>query len=195
MRPNKTPEDIGTTLALLWPEAAPAPGEEGDTILDAERLIVAERRAKTARLYYARKTMRDIAAELKIGLATVHDDIHTVLAGWARYAKQNVAMLVVNELARLNHIERDIEIEWEKSKGEVVETATGRRSNSTGSHDTAAVKKKQRYGDPRLAALLLKCWENRCKLLKLLNQDDLKGNGDNLPPVKFVAGLDPVEAV
>lgn len=195
MRTNKTPEDIGTTLALLWPEAAPAPGEEGDAILDAERMIVAERRAKTARLYYGRKTMREIAAELKIGLATVHDDIHTVLEGWARYARQNLAMLVVNELARLNELERDITVEWEKSKGEVVETSTGRRTGgSGGGQDTAAVKKKQRYGDPRLAALLLKCWESRCKLLKLLTPDDMKGN-DNLPPVKFVAGLDPVEAV
>lgn len=192
---NKAPADVGVTLAILWPETAPNLDEPEDGILDEERLIVAERRAKSARLYQQKKTMRTIAAELKVSLGTVHRDIQAVLQGWRRFARQQVADLIVMELARLAHREADIEIEWEKSKGDLTETATGRRTNQSGSFDTAAVKKRQRCGNPQLAQLLLKCWEMRCKLLGLLRPEDFAAKGNILPPTKFVAGIDPVDAV
>lgn len=195
MRLNNAPNDIGTALAILYPETAPGPGEQDDAILDDERFFVAERRAKTARMYQQKRTMRQISAELKVSLGTVHSDIQAVLNGWRQFARQSVADLIVLELARLAHREADIEVEWEKSKGDLTETATGRRTNTSGTFDTAAVKKRQRNGDPRLAALLLKCWEMRCKLLGLLRPEDFASKGNVLPPTKFVAGIDPVDAV
>lgn len=195
MASNNNSEDYGATLALLWPETASAPGEAVDSNLDNERFVVAERRAKAARLYQSKKTMRQIAAELKVSLNTVHLDIHAVLEGWKLYARQNMAQLIVSEIARLAHREADIEIEWERSKVSYSEdnAQTGTRGSNT--FNQASRKTRQRYGDPRLAALLLKCWEMRCKLLGMLRPEDLQNRGDSLPPVKLVAGFDPMEAV
>jgi len=195
MASNNGNEDYGATLALLWPETASAPGEAADHNLDNERFLVAERRAKSARLYQQKKTMRQIAAELKVSLQTVHADIHAVLEGWKLYARQNMAQLIVSEIARLAHREADIEIEWERSKGSYTEDNAQTGSRGQNSFSQASRKTRQRYGDPRLAALLLKCWEMRCKLLGMLKPDDLSSRGDTLPPVKLVAGIDPVELV
>jgi len=186
--------DIAVSLAVLWPETNPADDEEG-SYLDNERLIIAERRKKASELYLAKWSMRKIADELKVSLRTVQRDIHAVLDGWEKYTKQNYSRLIVNELARLAHRESDIEIEWEKSKGEVTETSTGKRRVNGNTHDTAAVKKKQRYGDPRLAQLLLRCWELRCKLLKLLTAEDVLQKDKVIQGVKLVAGIAPGELV
>ena len=195
MAVNKDSEDYGTNLALLWPETAPAPGESADLNLDDERFIMAERRAKAARLYQQKKTMRQIAAELKVSLRTVHTDIHAVLAGWKLYARQNIAELIVSELARLANREADIEIEWERSKTSYSEDNAQTGTRGSNAFNQASRKTRQRYGDPRLAALLLKCWEMRCKLLGMLKPDDLSSRSDSLPPVKLIAGINPVDLV
>lgn len=195
MAVNNGSEDYGTTLALLWPETAPAPGESADRNLDDERFTISERRAKAARLYQQKKTMRQIAAELKVSLRTVHTDIHAVLEGWKLYARQHIAELIVMELSRLAHRESDIEIEWERSKGSYTEDNAQTGSRGQNSFSQASRKTRQRYGDPRLAALLLKCWEMRCKLLGMLKPEDISARADSLPPVKLVAGIDPVELV
>ena len=71
-------------------------------------------------------------------------------AGAARSAQEHIA----DCLQRLNAREIDIYAEWEKSKGERIETHAENRNGSS----TAKLKKKQAYGDPWLAVLLLQCW-------------------------------------
>lgn len=195
MASNTESEDYGTTLALLWPETAPAPGEQADRNLDNERFLIAERRAKAASLYHAKKSMREISAQLKVSLQTVHADIHAVLDGWKRFARQNMAELIVRELARLAHREMDIEIEWERSKTSYSEDSAQAGTRGQNQFGQTSRKTRQRFGDPRLAALLLKCAEMRYRLLGILKPEDISARGDSLPPVKLIAGTNPVEMV
>lgn len=177
-------------LSFFFPEVT----EDEARYLDGETAAIMHRRTRVMAMYRRGRSMTAIRDELKCSLGTVHRDIHTVLEGYRRIAARSAQEHVADQLQRLASREADIEAEWEKSKGEQVETTTGRRGTSGGSYDQAAVKKRQRYGDPRLAALLLGCWDRRCKLLGLLRPEDFRGK-DGTPPVKLVAGLDPVEQV
>lgn len=169
--------------------------EEEAKTLDNETVIIMERRARVMSLYRSGRTMRDITTEVKVSLRTIHKDIHFVFDGYKRIAARNAAEHIADALQRLTSREIDIEQEWEKSKGEYVETVSGRRAQGQEASDMASVKKRQRYGDPRLATLLLQCWDRRCKLLGLLSGDDLKALASTLPPVKMVKGINPAELV
>lgn len=151
-------------LSLFFPEIAPG---EART-LDGETAKIAERRARVMHGYRRGLGMGTIAQQVGCSLGTVHHDLHAVLEGYRRIAARSAAEHLADALQRLNHRELDIQGEWEKSKGESVEAHTSRRTVGQSQTDHATVKKRQRYGDPRLAALLMGCWDRRCKLLGLL---------------------------
>ena len=194
------PDGAGPTLiplSALFPEVT----EEEGKYLDGETATIMERRARVMAMYRRGRTMRAIKDELGCSLGTVHHDIHTVLEGYKRLARRNADEHLADALQRLSSREADIEAEWEKSKGEKVETYTGRRSKGKssgkdksdgGDTDEARVRKTQRYGDPRLAALLMNCWDRRCRLLGLLKAEDMQAI--KVPPTKVV-GPGVLEAV
>jgi hypothetical protein len=188
----------GAAAAFYWPEISPEDNE-----LDNETLVISERRARIASQYCARKSMRDISRDERCSLGTVYNDLHAVFEGWKRLAAKSYGDHVADALLRLAHREADIEGEWEKSKGEAVESYTSRRKRArrqldkekdSDETDEARVKKKQQYGDPRLAAILMQIWDRRCRILGLLKAEDFRSM-NALPPVKVVAGLDPAEVV
>lgn len=184
------PGDAGLTpLSFFFPDLTPGEAR----LIDGETARIMERRTRVMAAYRRGRSMDSIRRDLGCSIGTVHHDLHTVFEGYRRLAARTAQEHIADALQRLAAREADIETEWEKSKGESVETYTGKRDGRSPGNE-ARVRKKQRYGDPRLAALLIQCWDRRCKLLGLLRPDDLKGRGE-LPPVKYVAGLDPVEAV
>lgn len=153
-----------TPLSFFFPEVT----EEEARKVDGETAIIMERRCRVMALYRQRRTMQEIASALKCGIGTVHRDIHAVLEGYKRIAARTTHEHLVDELQRIAHREADTEREWERSKGELVETSASKRNK----FDATSVKKKQRVGDPRLMSLLLKWTELRCKLLGLLKPDN-----------------------
>lgn len=176
------------SVADLFPEVTP----EEARYLDHETLIVAERRLKVARLYRRGRSMKDIAAELKVNGTTITHDLQVILDGIRRQAARTMGEHIADALHRLAHREAELEDDLDRSRGELVEQSAGRRAAGGTSYDTTTVKKKQRYGDPRLHALLVKCWENRCRLLGLL-KDQSQDPGK--VPVKLVSGINPEELV
>jgi hypothetical protein len=179
-----------TPLSSLFPEIT----EEEAHLLDGETAMIAERRSYIMTLYRRRMSMRAIAELAKCSLGTVHRDIHVVLEGYKRIAARAAKDHIADMLQRLAHREAQIEEDLDRSRGEFQETSTSRRSTANGTQDQAVVKKRTKYGDPRLHALLQGYWDRRCKLLALLNPADF-GKGD-LPPVKIISGgIDPAELV
>lgn len=172
--------------ADYFPEITP---EEGKT-LDAETFRIAERRLSVVRLYRRGLSMRAIAEQVKCSPGTVHADIHAVLEGVKRQADRTARDHLADMLQRLADREMQIETDLERSRGEQVETVGGRRVLVSGNVDTTSVKRRTKYGDPRLHALLLKCWELRAKLLGLLKNADAD---PGQVPVKLVSGIDPME--
>lgn len=173
-------------IEFFFPEADP-----GGTV-DHETVLITERRVRVMRLYRQRQGMRAIAAAVGCSLGTVHADIHAVLDGYKRQAVRDAGWHLADMLERLNHIEGEIAADLERSRGEFVETsATRRPAAGGGTQDQHAVKKRSKYGDPRLLALLAGCWDRRARLLGLLKDQDRQAAA----PVKLVAGVDPQDLV
>ena len=176
-------------IRLLWPELPP--DDEGN--IDDETAVLAERRAKTFRLFGRGLSMRKIAEEQRCSPATVCRDVHSVVGAWRLIAVQDAAAHVARELIRLAAIEAELWDAWERSKGEATETYTGRRDGKVPTNE-ARVRKKQRDGSPHIMKLILDAWRDRCKLLGLLRTDDVANKGGQVP-CKMVAGVNPEELV
>lgn len=183
------PADAITPLSVFFPEVT----EEEARDLDGGTVAIMERRARVMALYRAGKTMNAIRQEVGCSLGTVHHDIHTVLAGYAKVASRTAQEHVANELQRLAHREAQVEVDLDRSRGVATETYSEQTSGGKGG-GKARVRKRERYGDPRLHQLLQGWWDRRCRLLGLLRPEDFR-KPDALPPVKLVAGLDPAEVV
>lgn len=186
------PEPTFPPLAvrLLWPEAAP----DDAGAVDHETAVMAERRAKTFRVFARGRSMREVAAEVGSSLSTVCRDVHHVLDGYRLVALQDAAALVGRQLAKLGEMQAAAWEGWLRSIGEQVERQAARRGRGEEVAKEARVRRRQRDGDPRFLMLLERYWRCECLLMGLLSRDDLK-NKTTLPPTKLVAGIDPAEVV
>lgn len=188
-------------IRILWPEVVP----EDQDRLDHESAVMAERKAKVFRLFTRGMSCRAIADYLASEsnsskaveprhYSTISRYVKEIFDNYRLISLQDAASHTAQALAKLDVMESELWAAWDRSKGEFIETTTGRRTTAAGSNDIAAVKKKQRNGEPKIMTLIQGVWDRRCKLLGLLKTDDFRAmNG--LPPVKFVAGIDPVDAV
>jgi DNA-binding CsgD family transcriptional regulator len=179
----------GNDPSFFYPESTYADGRR----LDNESLIIADRRRKVCDLYAAGKTMREVAEELKISVSTVHAHLHAVHENLKRSAQSKLADRIARELLKLDADERDVRAEWVRSKGEHIESSTSKRDGKTPG-STASVKKRTKFGDAKLGALLLKIRDQRCKLLGLYEAAEKQKVQPN-PPVKLVSGPDPMDLV
>lgn len=156
-------------LHFFFPTITP---EEGRT-LDNETFLISERRVAVMRLYRERKSMRQIAEELKVSHNTVWHDIDAVMQGYKLMAAKDAKEHIAEMLSQLAHRECQIEQAWAKSLGEAVETSATKRKSALGDQDTTAVKKKNLLGNPMYTAQLLAIWDRRARLLGLLSKSDV----------------------
>lgn len=185
-------EEVGATMtpiSLFFPTV-----DAGERRLDAETLAIAERRTRVVELYSRRWSMRAIQQELKCSLGTVHADLHAVLENYKAAAIQAASHHISQALIALTHRETQLELDLERSRGEAVETTTGRRGKTGAEFGQATVRKKgQQSFTAKLHGLLLQVWDRRCRLLGLLKAEDFRTMAT--APVKLVAGFDPVDVV
>src|SRR5437763_1593460 len=124
------------------------------------KLAIAERRQKVAKLYLQGRSQMEIAQELRITQATISKDIDRIRIAWRESAIRDFDAQRDLEIARLNQIEREAWLAWERSQqpaqSAVVNGATGAQN--------ARRTMKHQYGDPRFLDLALRCGEERRKI-------------------------------
>src|SRR5262245_45961432 len=136
------PESV-TPLSFFFPEL----NEDEARLLDGETARIMERRARVMALHRRGLSVEAIRAEIGCSVGTVHHDIHTVFEGYKRFAARSAQEHIADALQRLAAREVDIEREWERSKGDQVESTQGKRDGKSPGGQVC-VKKRQRYGDP-----------------------------------------------
>lgn len=128
---------------------------------------MAERRARVAKLYTSNMPLYQIAVELGVDREVITDDLKALRAEWREARLTNMDEAIAEQLAKLDHAEREAWVEWERSKKnakariKTTETAMGIA--------TTKVRKEVRgqCGDPRYEDIILKCITKRCELLGL----------------------------
>jgi predicted transcriptional regulator len=138
----------------------------------AKRAEIAERRAKVSECYLKNGwTVYRIARELGCSVATVSEDKQALTAEWKLRAQLNVEAHIATELERINRTAAQAREGYEKSCEPKKITSVSKRvdpTDSTRSVTTASATVIERpEGDPRFFLIILKCSEQRCKLLGL----------------------------
>ncbi len=179
-----------------------------DEPLDEEQLVMAERRKHVSRMYAQGRTMRQIREEMtklgynRLSLDTIHRDVHAVHEWFKRCASRSIAEWIVVMLAKLDYQENECLEAWHRSKGGITKTHKTRKTTKK-DDDTAdtypeaeRVETSEGPGDPRFLLILQGYWDRRAELFGLIGKKAADGKvGMEAPPVKLVAGLDPVALV
>lgn len=122
------------------------------------------RRAEVARHYLQGEPQHAIADALGICLGQVGRDLSALQAQWIQSASSSFAERRAQELAKIDHMEREAWQAWERSKRERGVTSSAKTTGDT-TRVTAAVRKEDRVGDTEFLKVVQWCISMRCELL------------------------------
>lgn len=142
--------------------------------------------------------VRDIATELNrrnkeegvdysLSFQQVHYDMKKILAEWKNERSENIDELIENELAKIDEIERECWIAWEKSKeGKQKIQRDGGVVNADGDLVGTKISKielDESYGDTKYLDRIQWCIEKRTELLGLKTVHiDYTSKGESVVP-------------
>lgn len=178
--------------------------EKKRKIKEARLVIVAE-------LYSKGKNYREIRSEVirRLGLETyslktVHDDIESLLKEWRAQRIDDTDQAVTLFLERNRQHYQESREEWERSRQDRFRTDTkkkgvptnGGSESGTGGGDKilTVLREEKRIqelgeGDPRYMELMIKCEEQRAKLLGLYAPEKKELTGANGVPLSSNEGM------
>lgn len=137
----------------------------------ATRANIAERRSRVAELYRVGRTQAQIASELGLSTFTVSTDIGAQIAVWRKQATIDVHARIAAELESIDRAEAQAHAAYEKSCLPKKISAGSKRVDPTDgsliSTMTTATVIERPEGDVRFLDVLVKCRDQRCKLLGL----------------------------
>ena len=122
-----------------------------------DRVIIAD-------LYLRGFTQAEIAQQMGMTQQMVSYDLKIVAEDWKNEARKAHEDRVAIELAKLNRIERECLIGWERSQGEIKETKVSKTS-AQNPKESAESKKIQLVGDVRFLDTAIKCSRERRDLM------------------------------
>jgi hypothetical protein len=134
----------------------------------AQSLKILSRRTYVANLYL--RGYRDqftLAERVGVDRSTIYNDLKHIRKQWAAEMVVKFDKAVVEELAKVDQLEREAWAEWERSKTFREKTRTGKTRKSGGDETSAMLEKENLLGDPRYLDVVLRCIDRRCKLLGL----------------------------
>lgn len=143
-----------------------------------QRLSVEERRAEVSRRATQGESLRFMANELAVSVATIRKDLTAVRDEWRESAKAAAGERVASQLATLETIRREAFAAFERSKAEEIETVTVIEYEVTPGADGKPGTRKpvaqrttryvrQRLPDAKYLDTVLRTMEREAKLLGL----------------------------
>jgi hypothetical protein len=112
-------------------------------------------------------TRREIAAALKISLTTVTKDVQHLREEWRETTKLDFAASIAEQYHRLNHVWREADEAWERSKDGVTTAQKG--TSGAVSHEQTSLRKDA--GDPAFLRTMLDATKQIALLLGLERKD------------------------
>lgn len=138
-------------------------------LVEAERRmelsVVNDRRYKVAEMLIRGKIPSVIARLLDVDIKIISKDIGAIREEWFGIASEDIVRLRADEYARLLREQDLLEDAYQRSCE--ARTVTSATKVGPGGQPITKATTFKRDGDPRWRALVLKCIEQRCKLLNL----------------------------
>lgn len=124
----------------------------------------------TALLYLKGKTQLQIAQAVGVSRSQIFKDLRSIFDRWRRSAIRNFDDAKVEELAKIDNMEREAWKAWEKSLQPRERTLTERRTKGDGTTKDGAKARVERtdgLGDSRYLERVAWCITKRCEILGL----------------------------
>lgn len=147
---------------------APGSGNGPD---DQSRAALQERLHRVARLYLHGKTQQEIAEEVGVHRRTIIRDMKRIRKIWQRSAAKSYQSHVDHQLARLDEIERNAWLGWERSLGDAFEWLDEETTSAEGGGTRSQKKRKQMLGNASFLKIAADAVQQRSQLLGLMDED------------------------
>lgn len=136
---------------------------------------VLERRARVAQLHRQGLYQYEIAADVGVSESQITLDLKAIREEWKDSAIRDFDAAKAVELAKIDGLEREHWLAWEKSKTDYTKRSVKRKNVLSPEGDaipgtTAEERKKEKiisFGDPRFLAGVMDCIKKRCDILGL----------------------------
>jgi hypothetical protein len=126
-------------------------------------------------MYLKGQSLRAIGKHLNLSHVQIKRDLDAIRDGWAHRVDLNIQELTNEELAKLDRVESQAWEQWDKSIGKKSKTTTkSGRTVKDNVVDEKSVLEWTDCGDPRYLAVIQKCIDKRCELLRLDPDKSLK---------------------
>ena len=135
--------------------------------------FVLERRHKVSDLYLKGWYQSQIAAELGFTQQQISKDLKAIHEQWIKENVHNIDILKQRELSKIDNMEREYWLAWEKSKEDYQQKII--KAKGTGAKDPEGKQKVNAventtknmivYGDPRFLQGIQWCIERRCLIM------------------------------
>jgi hypothetical protein len=119
-------------------------------------------------------TYQQIADEVRVSLVTVKREMKAIETAWRESASEDIAAVKARELTKLDDLEREARMQWERSCRKGRKTVTEEEPSATGKAKRRAmtvtrrrVEEQEQTGDPRYLAIVLDIQQRRARLLGL----------------------------
>lgn len=136
----------------------------------AEDLAAERRRVEVASLYCQGMFVINIADKLGVTRQTIHKDLRIIKERWREEQVNDIDEKMLNELTKIDEVERNAWEAWERSIGKVKQTKTTDHPKG----QTYEELIKEQAGDPRFLFVVLGCVKKRCEILGLNAPEQVK---------------------
>ncbi len=147
---------------------------------------VLSRRAEVARRYLQGEMQEQIAQSFGVTQGQISQDLKAIRAAWLASAVRDFDALKAQELAKIDAVEREYWLAWERSKKdkEISTQEGGEVDPQTRKPRIKKVvlRKEGQAGNPAFLAGVLTCIERRCAILGLDAPKRFVIDWDNLTP-------------
>ena len=158
-------------------------GSNPSTDRAKHQAVIDDRRARVASFKCQGMSLRETIAALTKAkcinpdtknpwsIKTIHEDLEALTALWRENSLRDITIVKAEELAKLDRLEREAWIAWDRSVGKhhTRTTKTGRvdRDGIVITEPEVTVKADTLDGDPRFMAIILDCQKRRSELMGL----------------------------
>jgi transposase-like protein len=128
--------------------------------------VTAQRRIQVADRYIRGETQSAIARDFGVSQKQISLDLAAIRKEWRSSSVRQFDVLIDEQLAKIDYLERESHAAWERSKQPREITVT-EATEADKTIRKASVRKEGQVGDPRFLERIDKCIERRCLLLGL----------------------------
>lgn len=121
---------------------------------------------------YSQRQIRDAVNEGRpvqkhITQQQVSEDLKVIRGEWRASAVRNFDEAKEEELQKLNRMEHEAWMAWERSQKDATVTSAEKSENEDGTRSKTRIQREEQVGDPRFLQTAMQCVDRRCKILGL----------------------------